>query len=461
MDWRRSDDSAERFSAYLDEIAGVMGHAARMHLPDAATTARGCCWIARGRARSRSQRRRPPTRPARSISRCLHFLAKGEWSDEKVLGKVRDLVLPQMDASRADRGLDHRRHELSEYVGRTRSAFRTNTAASSASRPIARSPSHCRWPITRASLPVALSAVSSRELGEGPMSAAGRPAFPMSIAVSDQAEDRASADRMGVCGRPCARRGGDGLRAYGSAFVAAPAPHARSSLPMRWGCGRRTLGAQARERGSDNKPVTAADLAGSLCEAALGARSAGATAPTRGSRSRFAARAGARRRRGHDHRGARGVADRRVAEGREGAHRNSGCPRWPQDIDFARIDRYHHAALAHRARLSGAQAGGGARPFRRREAGAASTITPPLCIAAYRFLVAERGAFPPPRLAPDTSSKNLPFPKVTNPEAPPLRPERHVPHSIAKRAAAVGYSLSAYTARAKIKCCTLTRLRAL
>jgi SRSO17 transposase len=27
----------------------------------------------------------------------LHFLAKGEWSDVKVLGKVRDLVLPQMD----------------------------------------------------------------------------------------------------------------------------------------------------------------------------------------------------------------------------------------------------------------------------------------------------------------------------------------------------------------------------
>ena len=26
----------------------------------------------------------------------LHFLAKGEWSDEKVLGKVRDLVLPPM-----------------------------------------------------------------------------------------------------------------------------------------------------------------------------------------------------------------------------------------------------------------------------------------------------------------------------------------------------------------------------
>jgi hypothetical protein len=30
MDWRRSDDSAERFSAYLQEIAGEMGHAARV-----------------------------------------------------------------------------------------------------------------------------------------------------------------------------------------------------------------------------------------------------------------------------------------------------------------------------------------------------------------------------------------------------------------------------------------------
>jgi len=27
----------------------------------------------------------------------LHFLAKGEWSDAKVLGRVRDLVLPQMN----------------------------------------------------------------------------------------------------------------------------------------------------------------------------------------------------------------------------------------------------------------------------------------------------------------------------------------------------------------------------
>ena len=58
------------------------------------------------------------------------------------------------------------------------------------------------------------------------------------------------------------------------------------------------------------------------------------------------------------------MADHRMAEGREGAHQILA-------VDAARghhlraHDRYHHDALAHRARLSGAQAGGRARPFRR------------------------------------------------------------------------------------------------
>ena len=37
----------------------------------------------------------------------------------------------------------------------------------------------------------------------------------------------------------------------------------------------------------------------------------------------------------------------------------------------------------------------------------------------------------PPQLLPKLSSRNLPYPKVTDPEAPPLRPGRHVPNSIA------------------------------
>ena len=54
-----------------------------------------------------------------------------------------------------------------------------------------------------------------------------------------------------------------------------------------------------------------------------------------------------------------------------------------------------------------------------------------MCIAACGFLISERGAFPPRTLVPELSARNLPFPRVIDPEAPPLRPERHVLNSIA------------------------------
>lgn len=52
-----------------------------------------------------------------------------------------------------------------------------------------------------------------------------------------------------------------------------------------------------------------------------------------------------------------------------------------------------------------------------------------LCIAAYGFLISEREMIPPQHLDPPRCSRRLAFPKVT--EAPPLRPERHIPNSIA------------------------------
>jgi SRSO17 transposase len=54
-----------------------------------------------------------------------------------------------------------------------------------------------------------------------------------------------------------------------------------------------------------------------------------------------------------------------------------------------------------------------------------------LCIAAYGFLITERDTIPPQDLVPPGGSRNLPFPAVTDPAAPPIRPERHVPSSIA------------------------------
>jgi hypothetical protein len=51
-----------------------------------------------------------------------------------------------------------------------------------------------------------------------------------------------------------------------------------------------------------------------------------------------------------------------------------------------------------------------------------------LCIAAYGFLIAERG---PPRPASPRRSRDFPFSRVTDPEAPPNRPERDITNSIA------------------------------
>jgi hypothetical protein len=55
-----------------------------------------------------------------------------------------------------------------------------------------------------------------------------------------------------------------------------------------------------------------------------------------------------------------------------------------------------------------------------------------LCIAAYAFLVPEKGPlFPPHKRVAALSSKCLPFPKITDPAVLPIRTERHVPVLIA------------------------------
>ena len=95
MDWRRSDDSAERFSAYLQEIAGVMGHAARV-APMRAYSSGLLLDCERKSVEPIAAATAPGGTGAQHQS-LLHFLAQGKWSDEKVLGKVRDLALPQIE----------------------------------------------------------------------------------------------------------------------------------------------------------------------------------------------------------------------------------------------------------------------------------------------------------------------------------------------------------------------------
>ena len=54
-----------------------------------------------------------------------------------------------------------------------------------------------------------------------------------------------------------------------------------------------------------------------------------------------------------------------------------------------------------------------------------------MCIAAYAFLVAERGLFPLQEMAANLDSRELKFPEVSEGEEPPVRTQRHNPTSIA------------------------------
>ena len=95
MGRQRLDESTERFSAYLGSLASVVGHAARVGpMRDYCTGLLLPC------ERKSVEPMAAATAPAHTSAQhqsLLHFVAKGEWSDEKMLAKVRDLVLPKIE----------------------------------------------------------------------------------------------------------------------------------------------------------------------------------------------------------------------------------------------------------------------------------------------------------------------------------------------------------------------------
>jgi SRSO17 transposase len=95
MDWQQSDGSAERFSAYSQELASVVGHAARVEPMHAY-----CSGLLLDCERKSVEPIAAATAPEATSAQhqaLLHFIANGKWSDGKVLTKVRELVLPEME----------------------------------------------------------------------------------------------------------------------------------------------------------------------------------------------------------------------------------------------------------------------------------------------------------------------------------------------------------------------------
>jgi len=95
MDLRSLGESGSRFRAYIDELAGVVGHHARKRpLQDY------CVGLMGPSERKSVEPMAAVTAPDRTSAQhqsLLHFVGQSEWSDEKVLAKVRDLVLPGLE----------------------------------------------------------------------------------------------------------------------------------------------------------------------------------------------------------------------------------------------------------------------------------------------------------------------------------------------------------------------------
>jgi SRSO17 transposase len=145
-----SEDRQERFAAYVDALAEMIGHADRVEpLRDY------CLGLLLPGERKSVEPIAAVTAPARVSAKhqsLLHFVANAPWSNERVLGRVQELILPLIEGSGAIEAwiIDDTGFPKSfQRKVVTQSGWPVNTAASSASGTIARSRSACRWPIMR------------------------------------------------------------------------------------------------------------------------------------------------------------------------------------------------------------------------------------------------------------------------------------------------------------------------
>jgi SRSO17 transposase len=89
-----SKDIGTRFSRYVEELVSVIGHADR-----AGPFRDYCTGLVMPGERKSVEPMAAITAPGRAAAQhqsLLHFVGQGAWSDDAVLSKVRQIVLPQM-----------------------------------------------------------------------------------------------------------------------------------------------------------------------------------------------------------------------------------------------------------------------------------------------------------------------------------------------------------------------------
>src|SRR3954447_2714684 len=196
-----SEDRQERFGAYVEALAEVIGHADRAEpLRDY------CLGLLLPGERKSVEPIAAVTAPARVSAKhqsLLHFVANAAWSDERVLSRIQELTVPVIEGSGAieawiidDTGFPKK--------AVTRSGWRVSIAASSASETTARLRSACRWPIMRRACR-SPGACICRWNGPPMPGAAPLPASPRRSGFSPSRRSRGS--RSGRPARPVCRAG--------------------------------------------------------------------------------------------------------------------------------------------------------------------------------------------------------------------------------------------------------------
>ena len=90
-------DSEARFARYIESLAGVLGHADRAEpLKDYCT---GLLMPVERKSVEPMAAMVAPARASAAHQSLLHFVGQSAWSDEAMLGKVRDLAAPAFEAS--------------------------------------------------------------------------------------------------------------------------------------------------------------------------------------------------------------------------------------------------------------------------------------------------------------------------------------------------------------------------
>ena len=198
--------SETRFSAYVEGLVRVIGHA------DRAKPLRDyCLGLMMPCERKSVEPMAAVTAPERTAAQhqsLLHFVGEGRWSDEKVLAKVREMVLPAIERHGPieawiidDTGFPKKgTHSVGvarQYCGQLGKQDNCQVAVS-----LSVANRHASLPVAyRLYLPEAWASDAARRKKTG---------VPEEISVQDQARDRARTDPCGLRGGLTPRGGADG-----------------------------------------------------------------------------------------------------------------------------------------------------------------------------------------------------------------------------------------------------------